>query len=365
VYQQLQSRWQRWWRWQPTRRQLLWAGVIAALALLIIVICGYLFEWPWTGLTSSEVPQNTQPTKTLWDWLDLLIVPVVLAIGGYLFNSSQNQATQVAADQRAQDEALQAYLDHMSDMLLPNNDHASLYSARPDTLDDSLSSVARARTLTLLSRIDGERKARVVQFLYETGLIYKYHIRRNEENLLESRDPIVILEGADLSKTTLSGAVLPGAFLSGAVLNETNLSWATLYKATLGTAKLRKANLSSAYMDGAILVSADLTCANLSGAGLVEAILGGANLSKANLSGVSPLENLGLGADLSRANLIGADLSGAILTGVNFRNANLSEAQVTEEQLGQASSLEGATMPNGQKYEDWLKSRGEENSGSS
>jgi hypothetical protein len=28
--------------------------------------------------------------KSLWDWLGLLIVPVVLAIGGYLFNSSQN-----------------------------------------------------------------------------------------------------------------------------------------------------------------------------------------------------------------------------------------------------------------------------------
>jgi hypothetical protein len=65
--------------------------------------------------------------------------------------------------------------------------------------------------------------------------------------------------------------------------------------------------------------------------------------------------------DLSRADLTYADLSGA----------NLSHATgKTGEQLdGQASSLEGVIMPNGQKYEEWLKSEGRgedgENSGSS
>jgi hypothetical protein len=38
--------------------------------------------------------------------------------------------------------------------------------------------------------------------------------------------------------------------------------------------------------------------------------------------------------------------------------ADLTNALVTEEQLYQAKSLEGATMPNGQKYEEWLKSKG-------
>ncbi|MDQ5828170.1 MAG: hypothetical protein M3441_29030 [Chloroflexota bacterium] len=67
-------------RWRLTRKQLLWAGVIAALTFLLIVICSYLFGWRWTGL----------PKQTLWDWLDLLIVPAVLAVGGYLFTRSGN-----------------------------------------------------------------------------------------------------------------------------------------------------------------------------------------------------------------------------------------------------------------------------------
>jgi hypothetical protein len=47
-----------------------------ALAFSIIVIRGYLFEWKCTGL----------PKRTLWDWLQLLIILAVLAGGGLWFN---------------------------------------------------------------------------------------------------------------------------------------------------------------------------------------------------------------------------------------------------------------------------------------
>ena len=35
--------------------------------------------------------------------------------------------------------------------------------------------------------------------------------------------------------------------------------------------------------------------------------------------------------------------------------ANLTDAKVTQEQLATCKSLNYATMPNGQKYEDWLE----------
>jgi hypothetical protein len=37
---------------------------------------------------------------------------------------------------------------------------------------------------------------------------------------------------------------------------------------------------------------------------------------------------------------------------------NLESLYVEQERLDQADSLEGATMPNGQKYEEWLKDKG-------
>jgi hypothetical protein len=286
-------------RWRPTRRQVLWTvGIIVALVVATIVL-GYVREWEWTGL----VKDKAYTKRTLWDWLQLLIIPAVLAGVGLWFNRQQREQELQTADRRAQDEALQAYLDQMSQLLIPDKDQPTLYDEHPP---DSLKTVARARTLTVLPRLDGDRKARVVQFLYESGLITKDR-------------PILDLGGANL----------------------------------------RRADLIRADLSGADLIRADLIRADLSGAYLSRADLRGADLCGANLSGWANLS----GADLSRADLRGADLSAA-----HLEEADLSRATGwTEEQLAAAESLTGATMPEGQKYEGWLKSKGrgedEENSG--
>jgi uncharacterized protein YjbI with pentapeptide repeats len=306
VEQREQSRWRRTigqlLRWRPTRRQLLWAGAVAALAFLIIVICGYLFGWKWTGL----------PKQTLWDWLQLLIIPAVLAGVGLWFNRQQRAQELQTAVRRAQEEALQAYLDQMSGLLLEKDLRAS-------EEDSEVRTLARARTLTVLSRLDPSRKTAVMQFLVEAKLVQG----------VEEREPIIKLLVADLSGAHLIAADLSGANLSGA---------------DLSGAFLRGADLGGAYLFGAYLFGANLFGANLFGANLFRTILFRTILIRADLSG----------ADLSSADLRGADLSDA--TGL------------TEEQLADAKSLEGATMPDGQAlksddnpdgptFEEWRKSR--------
>jgi Pentapeptide repeats (8 copies) len=66
------------------------------------------------------------------------------------------------------------------------------------------------------------------------------------------------------------------------------------------------------------------------------------------------------GASLRGANLGRADLNGAVLIGADLNGADLLDAtgKTYEELERQATSLEGATMPNGQKCEDWIKSKG-------
>jgi len=78
---------------------------------------------------------------------------------------------------------------------------------------------------------------------------------------------------------------------------------------------------------------------------LYGADLRGANLAAATLPSTEYHED---------ANWKDADLTGADLTGA-YGAYDVISIQVLEEQ---AAFLEGATMPNGQKYEDWLKSRG-------
>jgi uncharacterized protein YjbI with pentapeptide repeats len=211
-----------------------------------------------------------------------LAIPVVLAAAGLWFTAQQDarqqniedrraQQAQKIEDQRAaaerelavrraQDEALQAYLSQMGSLLLDKN-------LRESEEDSEVRTLARARTLTVLSRLDPSRKSAVMEFLVEAELVQS----------VEGRGPIIRLGGADLS--------------------EANLSYA-----------------------------------DLSGADLTEADLPHASLSAANLRG----------AEVSQADLSYADL--------------LYAQNWTDGQLGEAY-LEGATMPNGQKYEVWRDGR--------
>jgi cell division protein FtsB len=260
---------------------------------------------------------------TVRDWLQLLIVPLALVVISFLFTAQQDQrqqrteaqrakAERELAEQRAQDEALQAYLDQMSQLMLDRK----LLEAEPG---DPVHTLAQARTSTVILRLDAEHNESVTRFLIDSGLAVSGE--GSPRLLREITLSHATLSGAFLFKADLSGADLSGANLSGADLGYTNLRISNLYKADLSGANLYSADLSDA---GLIL-------ANLSDAFLIRADLSGANLSDAVLSGAA-WDN--------------ADLSGAL--------------GITNEELAQHTKnyeLEGATMPNGQKYEDWLKDK--------
>ena len=115
--------------------------------------------------------------KTLWDWLQLLIIPAVLAVGGYVFTYTTSRNERAATEKRTQAErdialdnqheaALQAYIDNMSELLLEKK-------LRDSAEDDEVRKIARVRTLTVLPRLDVRRKRSVLNFLAESGLIIK------------------------------------------------------------------------------------------------------------------------------------------------------------------------------------------------
>lgn len=191
------------------------------------------------------ITEEYQPGKTLWDLLQLLIVPVVLAIGGFWLNQIQKSREEKTTEQQAKTEreiaednqrerALQEYIDKISELLLEKD----LRESQPE---DEVRTIARVRTLTVLPRLDGDRKRSVLLFLHESGLI-----DRNRS--------IIDLDGADLRNTDLSGADLDGADLGKA-----NLSKADLVSANLSNADLSHTNLEGAFLIGANRNGADLT----------------------------------------------------------------------------------------------------------
>lgn len=276
--------------WRPTREQVLRT---LRIAIVLVVVLGLL--------TLIGLPFGI----TLWEWVKLLVVPVVIAGGGIWFNRQQRDRELRNAEQRAQDEALQAYLDQMSGLLADKD--RPLHRAQ---VGDSLSTIARARTLTVLPRLDGARKGSVLQFLSEAGLVRKVGlVTEAGRGTYHTYDRVFHLDRADLSKV-----VLYWASLQGARLREANLSRAELYRANLIEAHLSKATLN------------------------------GANLSEAELGG----------ADLRGAKLRGADLYGTDLSGADLSEAYVEQNQLVECAISQGLSKE-TVMPNGQKIKDWLE----------
>src|SRR5215207_5005570 len=278
-------------------------------------------------------------------WLPIvgaLLVPFVIALGIWAImwqldklENQRAEAERELAEQQAQDEALQAYLDQMSQLILDRNLLEVEQGDLVHEQGDPVHTLAQARTSTAILRLDAEHNESVTHFLIHSGLSVR------------SKDSPRLLRGSTLSHAKLSGAHLPDADLGDADLSGADLSNALLDNANLIVADLSGADLSNALLDNADLV-AHLTNADLSGASLI-----GADLRDANL----------FGADLRDANLISANLSDAILVKANLSDANLENANlsgadgITNEELEQqADSLVGADMPNGQKYEDWLKS---------
>lgn len=321
--------------WQQIKRPFPVIGVIAAGILLIIlvigIIGGYLFNWKGTGVGQ----------KTLWDWMQLLFIPVVLAIAGFWFSHREREAAeeraendQKAAELRAkaardieqqraiaeqeiasdnqQEAALQEYIDKMSDLLLRENLSKSESKSE-------VRKIARVRTLTVLSRLNSWRKRTILQFLYEADLINK-------------NNPIVDLQGADFTETIMNGIDLHEAMLSKIDLRGTRL-W---------DANLSEVDLSNALLDICYKALSVDKAGEVTDVEPIRTFISNTNLSGAILRNTNLSDSWFSRTNLSKAILDGANLSNAVLSG-----SDLKGAIVTPEQLAQVKSLKGATLPDG------------------
>lgn len=241
-------------------------------------------------------------TKSFWDWMDLLIVPIVVAVAAWWLNRTEKRTEREVARDKQNHETLQHYFDRMTDLLMSADVGAM-------TMEEAISyerlreieiaiGIARARTLTVLRALDPTRVSAVFRFLHDTKI--------GDRTL----DKFVSLKDGDLGRVDWKEADLVRVNLRGAYLAEANLQGASLWGGNLQKAHLLEANLQGAY--------------------LIEANLQGAILWRANLQG-------------------------ALLIEANLEGANLWEAHVLPDQLLEAKSLEGATMPDGSKYEEWVE----------
>lgn len=307
---------------QKYKKPIIIIGTFMFVCATVFVVLGYQLQWDWTGFNASTGPnvRQYQAPKSLWDWMQLLIVPTVIAIAVFLLNFAMNQNERAETKRRTESEreiaqdnqreaSLQNYLDRMSDLLLNN------HLRKPDACSDEVRHIARVRTLTVLFGLDPVRKGNLIRFLYDAGLIrIDEDTERSIIDLSEAN-----LSNADLMRANLMGADLRGADLSGALLNF--------------------ARLDEAHLDGANLSEANLTGTHLSGANLSSSKLGGAKLRGTNLKRAILID-----ADLRLADLFRTDMSGADIRGTNMGRLDLVDVILDGVITSGETNLDGATL---------------------
>lgn len=308
-------------------RAIIFYSVVSGLAFLLMWVVQPLL-WPGgfglradksVTITTEEIDPKTkskittvtknQEGKTLWDWLNLLGVPLSLLILGFVLEQLRRQRDKEADkiqrrrdEEAAKEEVLQTYFDRLSTLLIDQNifavaakhnylfkeDGGEIEIESPTSIPEDQQvlleaaiDVIRARTLSILRRFedDSRRKTSVIRFLIEAEVIQNLGLELSNFELsgVDLRGVNfsgVDLRGAKLIQAKLSGSKLIKANLSGADLSGAELDWSDLSFTDLRHTKLSKADLC-----GAKLIAADLSEAELDGTKLLSTELGRANLN--------------------------------------------------------------------------------------
>lgn len=118
---------------------------------------------PQTSNAQANLPMPER-AKTLWDWMELLLVPFSLSLVAVWINHSLQNREKAKAEDQLLERALQEYFKEISNLLLSND----LYLAKRN---DDVRFIAIAHSSNILERLDGQRKGVVLKFLRSLDLI--------------------------------------------------------------------------------------------------------------------------------------------------------------------------------------------------
>lgn len=352
----------------------IWQLFLNVTVVVFVIAAGCLTyknkdrEWAnWTGFgeikvitttidknDETTVSEQIHPPKTLWNLIEISLVPILLATLTYIYQRrdkekerKQAELEREIAGNNLSEELIQDYFNNIAKFLINKQLRKKLFTLSEQKLfnleneDNSIKSVVRVQTITILRRLENDKisQKRIIDFLQDAEL-YKF-----------------ILTNANLSDLNLSGLKLNKVNLQKSNLKSTNLDNASLIEANLSSADLKKVNPINAQLNNINLSSADLSGANFEGynfkgANFTKAKLFNVNLNnihtyEANFSyadigdhdyGIANFNNADLNqANFSNANLLYVNFKGAYLASANFSNAEFGYIDFSDTNLSGAN----------------------------
>lgn len=229
----------------PIMRYLWWVALFAIGISLIL----FGYKYPAVGFSNFTSPTGDYfREKTLWDWIELAIMPIVIAWLAYRLTNEQKTKEIAIAQLHKREEALQKYFDQMTNLLVEQDLSTE---EKPSTIFE----LAKARTITTLDMLDGRQKGHLIRFL-------------SESRHIANKEPVINLRRANLGEMILEPGNYDEINLSGTNLDKVEICWCSLGNSNLSgcsieLADLEETNLFETDLNYVIFYKSDLYNANL------------------------------------------------------------------------------------------------------
>jgi uncharacterized protein YjbI with pentapeptide repeats len=292
--------------------------LISLITFISVIYYGYEVEW--TGFNSYyDIEGNFHLKKFLWDWLEIMLVPIFIAsIGLFYTNFSTNQEN-LRSEHKIQNEMISKYINTLYEYFKLKNQ------------TQELTAFIRGQTLNILQELEGFQKANIVQILYELKLIKLSSNRKafleyaNFENLIISQKN---LAGINLRKTSINCS-----HISNAIFSSSDFSFSTFINSNLKNNKFIECIFEFVNFYYSTSENNDFSYSNLENCSLSNVKFSDSIFNNANLRSSSLDHSVFKNICFRNSILKYADLSCSRFINCDFSNADLTSANLTKTKL--------------------------------
>ncbi len=244
-------------------------GILPLLLLLLIIanvaiVSNWISNFKWSGFQK----------KSFWDWLQLLIVPLMLALGAFYLNSAADFRDSQIAQERKQQEILTDYFSKMQGLIVETKKSKQTPGSKESNSEERLllefRPTAKALTLSVLEQLDGKRKGKVITYLAESQLI-------TADNNEPSPQPEIELDGANLKGMVLNDVdqVVKNGNKLRVIIKKSDMTDSRFERIGL----FANSDLTGSNFSNSILTSVDFTNANMPQAKFIKGKINNVNFT--------------------------------------------------------------------------------------
>lgn len=261
--------------------------IILAILIGFTLYVGYNAFFPynspeWMGFAPYDESKNGPEPKKLWDWLDLLIIPISVGLVGWIYKDYEKSKESKKEYENKQNEILDSYFRVISDLIIKSN-------LLNNDLNEESKIIARTRTIVAIENLSGDRKGQVLQFLHESNLIGNGVVDLIGGNFRNSE-----VSGIVLRNITIKGVYFSNSEFVKTFLDNSDFTSCDFSNTNFDQSSLENTNFSYTKLVNSKLTNIDLRTINFEGCDLENADLSNSKILQSQLDKIFKKENINL-----------------------------------------------------------------------